>query len=52
MFISQIELCNKLGISLQLMNYHVKKGNVKTKQLHGMTLVDGNTKLKRNKKHK
>lgn len=46
-FITQKELATKLGVSLQLLNHHIKKGYVKTISLNGMVLVDANTLLKR-----
>lgn len=45
-YITQKELADMLGISQQALNYHIKKGAVKTKQQFGKTLVDVNTKLK------
>lgn len=45
-YVTQKELANKLGISQQALNYHIKKGAVKTKEQFGKTLVDVNTVLK------
>lgn len=45
-YVTQKELADKLGISQQALNYHIKKGTVKTKQQFGKTLVDVNAKLK------
>lgn len=45
-YITQKELANKLGISQQALNYHIKKGAVKTKEQFGKILVDVNTVLK------
>lgn len=45
-YITQKELADKLGISQQALNYHIKKGAVKTKEQFGKTLVDVNAKLK------
>lgn len=45
-YITQKELAHKLGISQQSLNYHIKKGSVKTKEQFGKVLVDVNTKLK------
>ena len=45
-FITQKDLSIKLGISQQALNYHIKKGAVKTKEQFGKTLVSVNTKLK------
>jgi len=45
-YVTQKELSAKLGISQQVLNYHIKKGVVKTKEQFGKVLVDVNTKLK------
>lgn len=45
-YITQKELSAKLGVSQQVLNYHIKKGAVKTKEQFGKILVDVNTKLK------
>lgn len=45
-YVTQKELANKLGISQQALNYHIKKGAIKTKEQFGKTLVDVNAVLK------
>jgi len=45
-YITQKELSVKLGISQQALNYHIKKGSVKTIEQYGKTLVDVKTVLK------
>jgi transcriptional regulator with XRE-family HTH domain len=44
-FITQTELAEKLGISLQHLNYYIKIKAVKTQKQYGKLLVLANTKL-------